>query len=114
ARGRTSRILDDPLGREQLLAEARDADARHADTIAELAAARGRLDQVTLSPAALGTLCGLLTDAMAQRERTTDPGESGDPVGGLTVTIRPAEGTQTIRTERGVLELRDTTVEVHG
>jgi uncharacterized protein (TIGR02677 family) len=112
ARGRTSRILDDPLGREQLLAEARDADARHADTIAELASARGRLDRVTLSPAALGTLCGLLTDAMAQRERATDSGESGDPVGGLTLTIRPAAGTQTIRTERGVLELIDAAVEV--
>ena len=112
SRGRTSRILDDPLGREQLLAEARDADARHADTVAELASAQGRLDRVTLSPAALGTLCGLLTDAMAQRERATDAGESGDPVGGLTLTIRQADGTQTIRTERGVLELLDTTVEV--
>ncbi|HEY7595792.1 MAG TPA: TIGR02677 family protein [Actinophytocola sp.] len=112
ARGRTSRILDDPLGREQLLAEARDADARHTDTIAELAGAQGRLDRVTLSPAALGTLCGLLTDAMAQRERATDSGESGDPVGGLTLRIRPAEGTQTIRTERGVLELRNTAIEV--
>ncbi|MGH3881166.1 MAG: TIGR02677 family protein [Actinophytocola sp.] len=112
SRGRTSRILDDPLGREQLLAEARDADARHADTVAELASAQGRLDRVTLSPAALGTLCGLLTDAMAQRERATDAGESGDPVGGLTLTIRPAAGTQTIRTERGVLELLDATVEV--
>jgi uncharacterized protein (TIGR02677 family) len=113
ARGRTSRIVDDPLGREQLLAEARDADARHADTIAELAAARGRLGQVTLSPGALGALCGLLTDAMAQRERATDPGESGDPVGGLTLRLRPDEGrTQTIHTTRGVLELKDTNVEV--
>jgi uncharacterized protein (TIGR02677 family) len=113
ARGRTSRILDDPLGREQLLAEARDDDARHADSVAELASATGRLDEVTLSPRALGTLCGLLTDAMAQRERATDPGESGDPVGGLTLTIRPEKGhTQTIRTTGGVLELRDTTVEV--
>ena len=113
ARGRTSRIVDDPLGREQLLAEARDADARHADTIAELAAAHGRLGEVTLSPGALGTLCGLLTDAMAQRERATDPGESGDPVGGLTLRLRQDEGrTQTIRTTRGVLELKDTNVEV--
>ena len=113
ARGRTSRILDDPLGREQLLAEARDADARHADALAELAAAGGRLDEVTLSPGALGTLCGLLTDAMAQRERATDAGESGDPVGGLRLTIRPEAGrTQTIRTTGGVLRLQDTTVEV--
>jgi uncharacterized protein (TIGR02677 family) len=113
ARGRASRILDDPLGREQLLAEARRADARHADALAELAAARGRLDQVTLSPGALGTLCGLLTDAMAQRERATDTGESGDPVGGLRLTVRPEPGrTQTIRTHGGVLQLQDTAVEV--
>lgn len=113
ARGRTSRILDDPLGREQLLAEARVADARHADALAELAAAQGRLDQVTLSPGALGTLCGLLTDAMAQRERASDPGESGDPVGGLRLTIRQEAGrTQRIHTTGGVLELRDTAVEV--
>ena len=39
-RGRPSRILDNPLGREQLLAEARNADARHAAAVAELAAAR--------------------------------------------------------------------------
>ncbi|OLF05563.1 TIGR02677 family protein [Actinophytocola xinjiangensis] len=113
ARGRTSRILDDPLGREQLLAQARHADARHADALAELAAARGRLDRVTLSPDALGTLCGLLTDAMAQRERTTDPGEAGDPVGGLRLTVRPEPGhTQTIHTTAGTLHLADTTVEV--
>jgi uncharacterized protein (TIGR02677 family) len=113
ARGRTSRILDDPLGREQLLAEARHADARHADTLTELAAAEGQLDQVTLSTGALDTLCGLLTDAMAQRERVADTGASGDPVGGLTLTVRPQTGhTQTIRTEGGVLELRNTSVEV--
>ncbi|GAB3432829.1 TIGR02677 family protein [Actinophytocola sediminis] len=113
ARGRTSRILDDPLGREQLLAEARRADAKHADALAELAAASGRLDQVTLSPDALSTLCGLLTDAMAQRERTTDPGESGDPIGGLRLNIRQSPGrTQTITTHTGTLTLADTTVEV--
>ncbi|MCT2584292.1 TIGR02677 family protein [Actinophytocola gossypii] len=113
ARGRTSRILDDPLGREQLLAEARRDDARHADALAELAAAHGRLDRVTLSPDALGTLCGLLTDAMAQRERVTDTGSSGDPVGGLRLTVRPEPGrTQTIRTRTGTLQLHDTTVEV--
>lgn len=113
ARGRAARIIDDPLGREQLLAEARDTDTRHADALAELAASSSRLDEVTLSPGALGTLCGLLTDAMAQRERTTDSGESGDPVGGLRLTIRPETGrTQTIHTARGVLRLQDTTVEV--
>ncbi|WP_459708567.1 TIGR02677 family protein [Actinophytocola sp. KF-1] len=110
-RGRTSRILDNPLGREQLLAEARNADARHAAAVAELASVK-RLADVTLSADALGTLCGLLTDAMAQRERATDPGEAVDPVGGLTLRLRPESGgTAVIRTEGGVLELRDTAVE---
>jgi len=67
---------------------------------------------VTLSADALGTLCGLLTDAMAQRERATDPGEAIDPVGGLTLRLRPAAGgSAMIHTSGGVLELRDTTVE---
>lgn len=111
-RGRTSRILDNPLGREQLLAEARNADARHTAAVAELASAGGQLDRVTLSADALGTLCGLLTDAMAQRERATDPGEAVDPVGGLTLRLRPeAGGAAVIHTQGGVLELRDTAVE---
>jgi hypothetical protein len=111
-RGRTSRILDNPLGREQLLAEARNADARHAAAVAELAAAGGRLDRVTLSPDALGTLCGLLTDAMAQRERPTDDGEAVDPVGGLTLRLRPTqERTAVIHTAGGRLELMNTAVE---
>lgn len=112
-RGRPSRIFDDPLGREQLLAEARHADARHATAVAELVAASGQLDQVTLSADALGTLCGLLTDAMAQRERATDAGEAVDPVGGLTLRLRPEDGgSATIHTSSGVLELRNTAVEV--
>jgi uncharacterized protein (TIGR02677 family) len=111
-RGRTSRILDNPLGREQLLAEARNADARHAAAVAELASAGGQLDHVTLSADALGTLCGLLTDAMAQRERATDDGEAVDPVGGLTLRLHARAGnTAVIHTSGGVLELQNTAVE---
>jgi uncharacterized protein (TIGR02677 family) len=113
ARGRTSRIFEDPLGRERLLAEARLADARRAQAMAELIGARGQLNKVTLSKDALDALCGLLTEAMAQRERTTDPGEAQDPIGDLRLTARHEPGHSTaIRTRGGVLEMLDTAVEV--
>jgi uncharacterized protein (TIGR02677 family) len=113
ARGRPARILDDPLGRERLLADARQADAKRAAAVAELVAASGKLGEVTLSADALGTLCGLLTDAMAQRERATDDGEATDPIGGLRLAVRHEPGaTAAIRTSGGVLHLRDTAVEV--
>jgi hypothetical protein len=49
---------------------------------------------------------------MAQRERTTDAGEAVDPVGGLTLRLRPETGgSAIIHTAGGTLELTDTTVE---
>jgi uncharacterized protein (TIGR02677 family) len=113
ARGRTSRIMEDPLGRERLLADARRADERQAAAVAELAGAARDLSGATLSADALGTLCTLLTDAMAQRERASDAGEAVDPVGGLSLRLRPAAGESTaIRTVGGTLTLTDTAVEV--
>jgi len=113
ARGRTSRIMEDPLGRERLLADARRADERQAAAAAELTSASRDLSGATLSANALGTLCSLLTDAMAQRERTTDAGEAIDPVGGLRLHLRPAVGESTaIRTVGGTLTLQNTAVEM--
>lgn len=113
ARGRPSRILDDPLGREMLLAEARRAETSRAAAVAELAAASGQLESVVLSADALGAMCGLLTEAMAQRERATDGGEAVDPAGGLRLRVRHAAGaTMAIRAAGGVLNLCDTAVEV--
>lgn len=113
ARGRTSRIMDDPLGRERLLADARVADERQAAAVAELTTASGALADATLSADALGTLCGLLTDAMAQRERASDDGEAIDPVGGLRLRLRPAVGeTMDIHSAGGTLSFQDTSVEV--
>ncbi|MGH3435282.1 MAG: DUF2397 domain-containing protein [Sciscionella sp.] len=113
ARGRTSKIVEDPLGRERLLDDARRADARAAAAAAELTAAAGRLEQVTLSADALATFCELLTLAMAQRERATDRGEAADPVRGLRLLVAPEAGRTThIRSTGGVLTLRDTAVAV--
>jgi uncharacterized protein (TIGR02677 family) len=111
ARGRTSRIMDDPIGRESLLADARRADARRRAAAAELAGAAGDLERATLSTDALGALCELLTLAMAQREHTADPGEAADPVRGLKLTVTPTQGRTTrIRSAAGVLTLTDTSL----
>jgi acyl transferase domain-containing protein len=111
ARGRTARILDDPIGRESLLAAARRADQRRRAAAAELVAAAGDLERATLSPDALSALCELLTLAMARREHTADAGEAADPVRGLRLTVTPAAGrTTTIRSAAGTLTLNDTTI----
>jgi uncharacterized protein (TIGR02677 family) len=115
ARGRTSRIMDDPITEQSLLAEARQADERRAADVAELAAAAPKLDEVTLSPGALGVLCELLTMAMAQRESTRDAGSAEDQVRGLTVRVEYAEGVTTrVRSTGGTLTLRDSTVVLSG
>ncbi|WP_234996002.1 DUF2397 domain-containing protein [Streptoalloteichus hindustanus] len=113
ARGRTSRIVYDPMTEQALLAEAREVDARRAAAVAELTSAAPRLDTARLSSGALGVLCELLTLAMAQRERTDQPGTAADPVRGLRLTVVPEAGRTTrIRTAGGVLTLHDTAVEL--
>lgn len=109
ARGRTSRIMDDPIGRESLLVAAREADRRRRAAADELAAAAPDLERATLSHDALGALCELLTLAMAQREHTKDSGAAADPVRGLKLTVTPTAGRTTkIRTAGGTLTLADT------
>ncbi|MGH3627256.1 MAG: DUF2397 domain-containing protein, partial [Sciscionella sp.] len=115
AGGRTSRITDDPLGRELLLTQARDTDRRQAAAAAELAAAAGALHETTLSVDALRTFCELLTLAMAQRDGVRETGAASDPVRGLSLRVLPCQGTTTmIRSASGVLTLTDTVVEVNG
>ncbi|MCP2099828.1 MULTISPECIES: DUF2397 domain-containing protein [Actinosynnema] len=111
ARGRTSRILDDPMTEQSLLAEARSADERRAASVAELAAAAPRLAEAELSGEALGVLCELLTLAMAQRDSTVDPGSAADPVRGLRVTVEHVAGrSAVIRSKAGTLTLHDSTL----
>ncbi|RZS44174.1 uncharacterized protein (TIGR02677 family) [Herbihabitans rhizosphaerae] len=113
ARGRTSRIMDDPMTEQGLLAEAREADARRTAAADELAAASENLDGATLSGEALGALCELLTLAMAQREGVTEPGAATDQVRGLQLSLTPEEGrTTVIRSSAGTLTLRDTAVDI--
>jgi len=113
ARGRTSRLVHDPLTKELLLTEARKAEERRAAAVAELAAAAPRLHEVTLSGEALRVLCELLTMAMAQRESTSDRGVATDPVRGLRLEVIPAQGTRTrIDSVEGSLTLEDTALRV--
>lgn len=115
ARGRTSRVLDDPMTEETLLAQARQADERRSAAVAELAAASSQLAERRLSGDALGVLCELLTLAMAQREGSDDSGTALDPVHRLRVTVRPEAGRETkISSAAGTLTLRDTVLEVCG
>lgn len=117
ARGRPARILDDPIGRESLLAQARHADRVRRAAAAELAAAAADLERAELSRDALSALCELLTLAMAQREHVRDAGRAADPVRGLTLTVTPTVGhTTRIRSASGTLTLTDTalTLERHG
>nr|WP_228046473.1 TIGR02677 family protein [Saccharopolyspora sp. HNM0983] len=115
ARGRTSRMLDDPMTEETLLAEAREADQQRSAAVSELAAAGARLSEAELSPDALSVLCELLTLAMAQRESDEDAGSALDPVHRLRVTIRPEPGTSTsVRGASGTLTLQDAVLDVAG
>ncbi len=115
ARGRTSRVLDDPMTEESLLAEAREEDARRGAAVAELASAGAALADTRLSGEALGVLCELMTLAMAQRDSSEDPGSALDPVHRLRVTIRPEPGTHTkISSAAGTLTLTDAVLDVHG
>ncbi|GAA2777338.1 hypothetical protein GCM10010470_08000 [Saccharopolyspora taberi] len=113
ARGRTSRVLDDPMTEETLLAQAREADQKRSAAVAELAAAR--VGETKLSADALGVLCELLTLAMAQRDSADEPGTALDPVHRLRVTVRPEPGHRTkITSAAGTLTLRDAVLDVHG
>lgn len=115
ARGRTSRVLDDPMTEETLLAEAREEDRRRGEAVAELAAAGPDVTSTRLSSEALGVLCELLTLAMAQREHEGDTGSALDPVHRLRVTVRPAEGHRTrVPSAGGTLTLQDAVLEVRG
>lgn len=113
ARGRATRIVEDPIGAEALLAEAREARAGRGAAVAELAAAGGELAATTLSDDALHTVCGMLTTAMSQREHPEDSGQADDRVHGLRLRIEHAEGARTrIAATGGTLTMHDAVVSV--
>ena len=118
-RGRTSRVLDDPMTEEALLAEAREQNRRRGAAVAELTRAGDHLGAAELSQDALSVLCELLTLAMAERDGDGDSGaDSGsavDPVHQLRVTVRSEPGRDTvIPSAAGTLTLRDSALDVRG
>jgi uncharacterized protein (TIGR02677 family) len=111
ARGRTSRIVDDPITEQALLAEARHVDKKRSEAVTELVEAAPTIEESRLSHGALDVFCELLTMAMAQRERAEDVGAAADPVRGLKLTVTPEEGrTTTIKTAGGTLTLHNASV----
>ncbi|HEY0501451.1 MAG TPA: DUF2397 domain-containing protein [Kutzneria sp.] len=111
ARGRTSRIVDDPITEQALLADARAVDKKRSEAVTELAVAASTIEESRLSHGALDVFCELLTMAMAQRERAEDTGSAADPVRGLKLTVTPEEGrTTTIKTAGGTLTLHNASV----
>ena len=113
-RGRTSRVLDDPMTEQALLAEAREQNRRRGAAVAELAGAGDRIGERELSGDALSVLCELLTLAMAERDgETADTGSAVDPVHELRVTVRSEPGRDTvISSAAGTLTLRDSALDV--
>gem|GEM_PF-2987697 len=114
-RGKTSRVLDDPMTEVALRDRAREADRRRSAAFAELAAAASRLPQTRLSADALEVFCELLTLAMAAREQQTGTGSAFDPVHRVRLTVSHAPGTVTeVRSAAGSLTLQDTAVRISG
>ncbi|ASO22255.1 uncharacterized protein (TIGR02677 family) [Actinoalloteichus hoggarensis] len=111
ARGRTSRVVFDPITEQTLLAQARHDARAHQAAVDEVIAAAPDLTAARLSPAALRVVCDLLTLAMASRDSTQDASSVSDPVHGLRLTVTPMPGRHTTLTgTSGALTLHDTVV----
>jgi uncharacterized protein (TIGR02677 family) len=113
ARGRTSKIVENPLGEQLALAEAQEQARRREAAYAELRAAAARLEEVTLSSGALDVLYNLLRRAMSHREGLDGAGEFLHTPSQLRVRVGPqAGGRCRIRAAHGTLTLHDLAVDV--
>ena len=95
ARGRTARVPDPGLDREELLAEAR-AEAEQARAAAAELVAVGAVDGAHLSPAARDMLLDRLADLLASFQELTDPAESVDSDLGFVLHAEPQPGVMTV------------------
>lgn len=113
ARGRTSKIVENPLGEQLALAEAQEQAQRREAAYAELRAAAARLQEVILSVGALDVLYDLLRRAMGHRERVEGVGEFLHAPSQLLVRVGPRAGVHCrIRASHGTLTMHDMAVEV--
>ena len=104
-------MVENPLGRELALEEARrqaeQVDAAHA----ELRDASACLAEVTLSAVALVELYGLLQCTFGQLDPAGGTGEFTDARSGLRMRVRLQPGTRTqVRAETGTLTLADVSI----
>ena len=108
ARGRTSRIVEDPLGEQLALEEAERQATQLEAAYAELRAASTRLEEVTLSAEALAVLYDLLRRAMGQLDQAEGTGEFAHARSRLRVRLRFHPGARArVRAETGTLTLGD-------
>ncbi|MEH0927695.1 DUF2397 domain-containing protein [Micromonospora sp. CPCC 205558] len=113
ARGRTAKIVENPLGEQLALVEAQEQARRREAAYAELRAAAARLEEVTLSAGALDVLYDLLRRAMSHRERVDGAGEFLHTPSQLRVRVGPLAGVRChIRAAHGTLTLHDVAVHV--
>jgi uncharacterized protein (TIGR02677 family) len=112
-RGRTSKIVEDPLG-EQLALEEAERQARQLEAAyAELRAASARLEDVTLSVEALAALYDLLRRATGQLDHAKGIGEFAHARSRLCLRVRSQPGAETrIRAETGTLTVADVGIDV--
>lgn len=111
ARGGTSKMVENPLGRELALEEARRQAEQVNAAHAELRDASARLAEVTLSAVALAELYGLLQRTFGQLDPAGGTGEFTDVRSGLRMRVRLQPGTRTqVRAETGTLTLADVSI----
>lgn len=113
ASSRASRVIEDPLEEQWILAEA-DEEAKALEaTHAELRAAADRLADVTLSAGALNVLYNLIRGAMGNREDAESVGEYVHANSGLAVSIGPRRGaTVQLKATHGTLTMDDVELQV--
>lgn len=113
ARGRASKIMENPVGEQIALAEAEQQAQLREAAYAELRAASGRLTEVRLTAGALNILYDLLRRALANRDGDDEAGEFLHTPSRLRVRIEASalRGCR-IQADSGTLTMHDVSVDV--
>ena len=113
ARGRVSRIMENPVGEQIALAEAEQQAHLREAAYAELRAASGRLEDVRLTAGALDILYDLLRRALGNRDGDDETGEFLHTPSRLHVRVGASAGCGCrIQADSGTLTLHDVSVDV--
>jgi len=113
ARGRASRIVEDPVGEQIALAEAEQQAQLREAAYAELRAASARLEAVTLTAGALDILYDLLRRALGNRDGADGTAEFVHTPSRLRVRVTTRAGCSCrIRADSGTLTLHDVRVDL--